>query len=151
MYFSKKITNTNVNTPFVSQCATTFFSVRYASVELSKRCVKITGRNMLRPLFKLMAFISFTLMIIALVIDGTRSVSTSHWETTPLNKMLENLLQTDIYGLNQSMHNMTLPLLHSICITLICLPIWSILGTLAIIFCILSYEKQKPFHKIFYR
>ncbi|EJF81443.1 hypothetical protein MCQ_00141 [Candidatus Bartonella washoeensis Sb944nv] len=106
---------------------------------------------MLRPLFKLMAFISFTLMIIALVIDGTRSVSTSHWETTPLNKMLENLLQTDIYGLNQSMHNMTLPLLHSICITLICLPIWSILGTLAIIFCILSYEKQKPFHKIFYR
>ncbi|MGF7158133.1 glutaminase [Bartonella heixiaziensis] len=106
---------------------------------------------MLRPLFKLMAFISFTLMIIALVIDVTHSMSTSHWKTTPLNKMLANFLHTDTCGINQSIHNATIPLLHSICITLICLPIWSILGTLAIIFCMLSYEKQKPLHKIFYK
>ncbi len=106
---------------------------------------------MLRPLFKLMAFISFTLMIITLVMDVTHSVSTSHWTTTPPSKMLANLRQTDIYELNQSIHHIRSPLLQSICTTLISLPIWSILGTLAITFCIFSYEKQKPFYKIFHK
>ncbi|WP_074381074.1 hypothetical protein [Bartonella doshiae] len=103
-----------------------------------------------RPLIKLIAFIFVTLTIIISVIDSAYSVSTSHWTTTPFNKMLVNLLQTDIYTFNQSIRT-TLPLfLSSICITLTALPAWSIFGALATIFCTLSYDKQKPFHKISY-
>ncbi|CAF25770.1 hypothetical protein [Bartonella quintana] len=105
---------------------------------------------MLRHLLKLMAFIFVTLTIIVLALDSTHSVSVSHWTTTPLNKMLVNLLKTDIYGLNQSIRNIMPPFLSSICITLTCLPGWSILGALAIGFCLLNYKKQKPFHKISY-
>ncbi|WP_455480976.1 hypothetical protein V3564_00845 [Bartonella sp. B12(2025)] len=105
---------------------------------------------MLRPLLKLMAFIFVTLTIILLVIDSAHSVSTSYWTTTPLNKMLANLLKTDIYGLNQSIHNIIPTFLSSICITLTCLPAWFIFGALAIAFCILNQEKQKPFQKILY-
>ncbi|UTO29142.1 hypothetical protein [Bartonella harrusi] len=105
---------------------------------------------MLRPLFKLMAFIFFTLTIITLVIDSAHSVSTSHWVTTPFNKMLANLLQTDIYRFNQSLYNSIPTFLSPICINLTCLPAWSILGAFALICCILSNEQQKHFHKISY-
>ncbi|GAA5098265.1 hypothetical protein [Bartonella acomydis] len=105
---------------------------------------------MLRPLFKFMAFIFVTLTIIAFVIDSAHSISTSHWTTTPLNKILANLLQTDIYGLKQSISNTIPAFFVSVLITLICLPVWSIFGALAITFCILNHEKQKPFHKILY-
>ncbi|ATP11905.1 hypothetical protein [Bartonella henselae] len=105
---------------------------------------------MLRPLLKLMAFIFIALTIIVLAIDSAHSVSTSHWTTTPLNTMLVNFLQTDIYGLNQSIRNIMPPFLSSICITLICLPGWSILGAVSIGFCLLNYKKPKPFHKISY-
>ncbi|WP_142415847.1 hypothetical protein [Bartonella massiliensis] len=105
---------------------------------------------MLRPLFSLMTFIFVTLTIIALVIDNTHSVITSRWKTTPLNKILANLLQTDIYSLNQSLDKIMPNFLSSICITLTYLPAWSIFGALAIVFYILNYEKQKPFHKILY-
>ncbi|CAK00841.1 hypothetical protein [Bartonella tribocorum] len=105
---------------------------------------------MLRPLFKLMAFIFVTLTIIALVIDNAHSVITSHWSITPLNKILVNLLKTDIYSLNQSLCKIMPDFLSSICITLTYLPAWSIFGALAIIFCILNYEKPNPFHKISY-
>ncbi|WP_019224541.1 hypothetical protein [Bartonella rattimassiliensis] len=102
---------------------------------------------MLRPLFKLMTFIFVTLTIIVLVIDNAHSVITSHWTTTPFNKILVNLLQTDIDSLNQSFCKIMPDFLSSICITFTYLPAWSIFGTLAIVFCILNYEKQKPFHK----
>ncbi|WP_375613811.1 MULTISPECIES: hypothetical protein [unclassified Bartonella] len=105
---------------------------------------------MLHPLFKLMSFIFVTLTIIALVIDNAHSVITSHWTTTPFNKILTSLLQTDIYHLNQSLCKVMPDFLSSICITLTYLPAWSIFGALAIVFCILNYEKQKPFHKISY-
>ncbi|EJF87472.1 hypothetical protein ME1_01074 [Bartonella vinsonii subsp. arupensis OK-94-513] len=102
---------------------------------------------MLRLLLKLMTFIFVTLTIIVLVIDSAYSVSTSYLTITPLNKMLANLLQTDIYGLNQSIRNIIPAFLSSICIAFTCLPAWSILGALAIVCCILNHEKQKPFHK----
>ncbi|WP_375665503.1 hypothetical protein [Bartonella sp. TT121SHDZB] len=105
---------------------------------------------MLHPLFKLMTFIFVTLTIIALVIDNAHSVIKSHWTTTPLNKILANLFQTDIYSINQSLCKIMPDFLSSICITLTYLPAWSIFATLAIIFCILNYEKQKPFQKISY-
>lgn len=105
---------------------------------------------MLRPLLKLMAFIFFTLTIIVLVIDSVNSLSTSHWTTTPLNKVLENILQKNIYDLNQSISNTIPTFLSSVCITLIQLPVWSICGILAIVLCILNHEKPKPFHKILY-
>ncbi|GAA5111233.1 hypothetical protein [Bartonella jaculi] len=105
---------------------------------------------MLHPLLKLITFIFVTLTIIVLAIDSAHSVSTSHWMITPLNKMLANFLQTDIYGLNQSIHNIMPAFLSSICITLTCLPAWSIFGVLAIVFCTLNYKKLKPFHKTFY-
>nr|WP_273757800.1 hypothetical protein [Bartonella sp. AU55XJBT] len=105
---------------------------------------------MLRSLFKLMAFIFVTLTIIALVIDNTHSIITSHWTITPLNKILVNLLQTDIYSLNQSLCKIMPNFLSSICITLTYLPAWIIFAALAIIFCILTYEKQRPFQKISY-
>lgn len=105
---------------------------------------------MIRPLFKLMAFIFVTLTIIALVIDNVRSIITSHWTITPLNKILVNLLQTDIYSFNQSLCNIMPDSLASICITLAYLPAWIIFGALAIVFCILNYEKPKPFQKISY-
>ncbi|WP_455475921.1 hypothetical protein [Bartonella sp. B17] len=103
---------------------------------------------MFRPLFKLMAFIFITLTIIVLVIDGSHTVSTSHWMITPFNEILANFLKMDIYGLNQSISNILPIFLSSICITLISLPAWFIFGTLAIMFCILNYKKQKPFHRI---
>ncbi|PIT68758.1 hypothetical protein [Bartonella tribocorum] len=105
---------------------------------------------MLRPLCKLMAFIFVTLTIIALVIDNAHSVITSHWIITPLNKILVNLLQTDIDSLNQSLHQIMPDFLSSICITLTYLPAWIIFGALATVFCILNYEKQRPFQKISY-
>ncbi|WP_455466434.1 hypothetical protein [Bartonella sp. B39] len=105
---------------------------------------------MLRPLLKLMAFIFVTLTIIVFVIDSAHSVSASHWMTTPLNKMLANLLQTDIYRLNQSICNTIPASLSSICIALTYLPAWSILGAFAIICCVLNHKKQKHFHKILY-
>ncbi|PIT69679.1 hypothetical protein [Bartonella tribocorum] len=105
---------------------------------------------MLRPLFKLMAFIFSTLTIIALAIDNAHSVITSHWTITPLYKILVNLLQTDIYSLNQSLCKIMPDFLSSICITITYLPAWIIFGALAIVFCILNYEKPKPFHKISY-
>nr|WP_273755971.1 hypothetical protein [Bartonella sp. MM73XJBT] len=105
---------------------------------------------MLRPLLKFMAFIFVTLTIVVFVIDSVNSMSSSHWTITPLNKILANLLQTDIYGLNQSI-NKTIPTsLSSVCITLTYLPVWSIFGTFAIALCILNHEKPKPFHKILY-
>ncbi|WP_254493661.1 hypothetical protein [Bartonella sp. B1099] len=105
---------------------------------------------MLRSLFKLMAFIFVTLTIIALVIDNAHSVITSHWTITPLNRILVTLLQTDIYNLNQSLCKIMPDFLSSICITLTYLPAWIIFAALAIIFCILTYEKQRPFQKISY-
>ncbi|WP_345119584.1 hypothetical protein [Bartonella pachyuromydis] len=105
---------------------------------------------MLRPLLKLTAFIFVTLTIIVFVIDSVNSMSSSYWMTTPLNKILANLLQTDIYGLNHSINNTIPTFLSSVCITLIRLPVWSIFGTLAIVLCILNHEKPKPFHKILY-
>ncbi|WP_246464804.1 hypothetical protein [Bartonella phoceensis] len=105
---------------------------------------------MLRPLLKLMAFIFVTLTIIVSVIDSIHSMSTLHWTATPLNKILANFLKTDIYHLNQFIHNMIPAPLSSICITLTCLPVWFILGVLAVAFCILNHEKQKPFQKISY-
>ncbi|UNE54874.1 hypothetical protein LNM86_03160 [Bartonella machadoae] len=105
---------------------------------------------MLRPLFKLMAFVFFTLTIIIFVIDSVHSVKTLHWITTPFNKVLANLLQTDIHRFNQSLYNTIPTFLSSICITLTCLPAWSILGAFATICCILSNEQQKYFHKILY-
>ncbi|WP_375609697.1 MULTISPECIES: hypothetical protein [unclassified Bartonella] len=105
---------------------------------------------MLRLLFKLMTFIFVTLTIIALVIDNAHSVITSHWTIIPLNKILASLLQTDIYSLNQSLCKIMPDFLSSICITLTYLPAWSIFGALAIVFYILTYEKQKPFHNIAY-
>ncbi len=105
---------------------------------------------MLHYLFKLMSFIFVTLTIIALVIDNAHSVITSHWTTTPFNKILINLLQTDVYHLNQSLCKVMPDFLSSICITLTYLPAWFIFGALAIVFCILNHEKQKPFHKISY-
>ncbi|WP_455482149.1 hypothetical protein V4P56_00470 [Bartonella sp. B35(2025)] len=106
---------------------------------------------MLRSLLKLIAFIFVTLTIIVLAIDIVHSVSTSNWTTTPLNKILATLLQTDIYSLNQSIHDIISPPLSSICMTLICLPIWSISGALATVLFILSYKKQKPFYNSSYR
>ncbi|WP_375653804.1 MULTISPECIES: hypothetical protein [unclassified Bartonella] len=103
---------------------------------------------MLHHLFKLMSFIFVTLTIIALVIDNAHSIITSHWTTTPFNKILTNLLQTDVYHLNQSLCKVMPDFLSSICITLTYLPAWSIFGALAIVFYILNYEKQKPFHKM---
>ncbi|WP_336294717.1 hypothetical protein [Bartonella sp. CB169] len=105
---------------------------------------------MLRPLLKLMAFIFITLTIILLVIDGTHSVNISSWTTIPLNEMLANFLQTDIYSLNQSIRSTIPTFLSSICITITCLPAWSIFGALAVALCILNHEKQKPFQKISY-
>ncbi len=105
---------------------------------------------MLRSLLKLMAFIFVTLTIIASVIDSVHSISTLHWTETSLNKILANLLNTDIYSLNQSINNMIPAPLSSICINFIYLPIWSIFGALAITFCILNHEEQKPFQKISY-
>ncbi|MET3560364.1 hypothetical protein ABID39_001058 [Bartonella japonica] len=105
---------------------------------------------MLRPLLKFMTFIFVTLTIIVFAIDSVHSMSASHWTTTPLSKILANLLQTDIYELNQSLHNIIPSPLSSICIALTCLPVWFILGAIAIIFCTLNREKQKPFHKISY-
>ncbi|MBB5073444.1 hypothetical protein HNQ69_000565 [Bartonella callosciuri] len=105
---------------------------------------------MLHPLRKLIAFIFVTLTIIVLVTDSVHSVSTAHWTTTPLNKILANLLQTDTSELNQSIRNIIPTFLSSICIALTYLPAWSIFGALAIAFCILNHEKQKPFHKISY-
>lgn len=105
---------------------------------------------MLRPLLKLMTFIFVTLTIIVFAIDSVHSMSTSHWTITPLSEILANFLQTDIYGLNQSLYNSIPAPLSSICIALTCLPVWFILGAIAIIFCILNHEKQKPFHKISY-
>nr|WP_254473299.1 hypothetical protein [Bartonella sp. B1098] len=105
---------------------------------------------MLRSLFKLMAFIFVTLTIVTLVIDNAHSVITSHWTITPLNKILVNLLQTNIYNLNQSLCKIMPDFLSSICITLTYLPAWIIFAALAIIFCILTYKKQKPFQKISY-
>nr|WP_246350120.1 hypothetical protein [Bartonella fuyuanensis] len=105
---------------------------------------------MLRPLFKLMAFIFVTLTIIAVVIDNAHSVITTNWKITPLNKILANLLQTDIYSFNQALCKITPNFLSSICLTLTYLPAWSIFCALAIVFCMLSYKKQKPFYKISY-
>ncbi|KEC55791.1 hypothetical protein [Bartonella koehlerae] len=105
---------------------------------------------MFRPLLKLMAFIFVTLTIIVLAIDIAHSVSISHWTTTPFNTMLVNFLQTDIYRLNQSIRNIMPPFLSLICITLICLPGWFILGALSIGLCLLNYKKPKPFNKISY-
>ncbi|WP_332065435.1 hypothetical protein [Bartonella sp. CB189] len=105
---------------------------------------------MLRPLFKLMTFIFVTMTIIVSVIDSIHTVITENWETTSLGKILANLLQTDTYHLNQSIHTITPPFLSSTCITITCLPAWSIFGILAAAFCILNCKKQKPFHKISY-
>lgn len=105
---------------------------------------------MLRPLLKLTAFIFVTLTIIVSVIDSAHSVSTSHWTTTPLNKILVNLLHTDIYSFNQSIRNTIPSSLSSTCIIFTYLPTWSIFGALAIVFCLLNCAKQKPFHKILY-
>lgn len=102
---------------------------------------------MLRPLLKLIAFTFTTLTIIISVVDSAHSISTSHWMTTPFNQILANLLKTDIYNLDQSICNIIPSSLSSICITLISLPAWFIFAALAILFCILNYEKQKPFHK----
>ncbi len=109
--------------------------------------LKLQEENMLRLLLKLMAFIFVTLTIIVLVTDSAYFVSTSYWTTTSLNKMLANLLQTDIYDLNQSIRNIRPAFLSSICIALTCLPAWTIFGVCAIICCILNHEKQKPFYK----
>ncbi|WP_019219867.1 hypothetical protein [Bartonella florencae] len=103
---------------------------------------------MLRPLFKLMAFIFVTLTIITFAIDSVHSMSTSHWTITTLNKLLANFLQTDIYEINQSISNTIPAFFSSVLITLSHLPVWSILGALAIAFCVLNREKQKPFQKI---
>ncbi|WP_026088088.1 hypothetical protein [Bartonella rattaustraliani] len=105
---------------------------------------------MLRPLLKFMIFIFVTLTIVIFVIDSVHSMSTSHWTITSFDKILANLLQTDIYGLNQSLHNIMPTPLSSICIALICLPVWFIFGAIAIILCVLNHKKQKPFHKISY-
>ncbi|MCZ2158962.1 hypothetical protein NPX99_06740 [Bartonella sp. 220] len=102
---------------------------------------------MLRPLFKLMTLIFFTLTIIIFAIDSIHSVRTSHWVTTPFNKVLANFLQTDIYCLNQFLHNTVPTFLSSICITFTCLPAWIIFSACAIICRILNYEKHKPFYK----
>nr|WP_246588415.1 hypothetical protein [Bartonella raoultii] len=105
---------------------------------------------MLRFLLKLIAFIFTTLAIIISVIDSTRSISAAHWTTTPLKTILVNLLKTDIYNLDQALYNALPAFLSSICIILISLPAWFIFAALAIIFCILNYEKQKPFYKTSY-
>ncbi|EJF75384.1 hypothetical protein [Bartonella alsatica] len=105
---------------------------------------------MLRLFLKLMAFIFVTLAIILFVIDSVHSMSASHWTVTPLNKILASFLQTDIYNLNQSIKNILPPVLSSVCIILTCLPMWSIFCAVAVAFCILNHEKQKPFHKISY-
>nr|WP_144755524.1 hypothetical protein [Bartonella saheliensis] len=105
---------------------------------------------MLSPLLKLIVFIFVTLTIITLALDSAHSVSTSHWTTTPLNKILANILQTDICSLNQSISNIIPTFLSSVCMTLIHLPVWSIFGALAIILYILKHEKPKPFQKILY-
>ncbi|AGF74091.1 hypothetical protein BAnh1_01990 [Bartonella australis AUST/NH1] len=106
---------------------------------------------MLRPLLKLMAFILVTLTVITFVTDSVHSISASHWTVTPFNKTVAYFFQTDIYSLNQFIRCFTPSFLSSICVTLTYLPTWFILGTLAVIFCILSREKQEPLHKISYR
>ncbi|MET3589634.1 hypothetical protein ABID23_000718 [Bartonella silvatica] len=102
---------------------------------------------MLRSLLKFMAFIFITLTIIVLVIDSVHSIKASHWVITPLNKVLANLLHTDIDTLNQSIQNTIPTFMSSVCISLINLPVWFILGALSIVLCILNHEKQEPFHK----
>ncbi|WP_156851666.1 hypothetical protein [Bartonella refiksaydamii] len=104
---------------------------------------------MLRPLLKLMDFIFVTLTIIVSVIDSANSVSTSH-RMPPSIKLLVNFLQTNIYSFNQSIRNTMPSFLSSTCITLTYLPIWSIFGALAIIFCLLDHASKKPFRKISY-
>ncbi|EJF78215.1 hypothetical protein [Bartonella birtlesii] len=105
---------------------------------------------MLHSLFKFMAFIFVTLTIITFVIDSAHSISASHWMITPFNKILANLLQTDIYSLKQFISNNIPAFFSPFLITLTCLPVWSILGAVAIILCIFSHEQQKPFHKTSY-
>ncbi|MCZ2203329.1 hypothetical protein NPX98_00260 [Bartonella sp. A5(2022)] len=106
---------------------------------------------MLRPVFKLMTFVSVTLTFMTSVIDGARSIVASYLIVTPLNQILANIFQSDIYSINHFIHNLVPSFLSSICITLAYLPAWSIFGALAVAFYTLSYEQKKPFHKISYQ